>query len=147
LIAHELIEELRYGDPKREVQVKIEEGLKVKTDSKLITLVLRNLLGNAWKFTSNVASASISFESCLIDGHRTFCVSDNGAGFEMEYVDKIFGVFQRLHKETEYQGTGIGLAIVHRAMGKLKGSISATSELDKGAKFYFAFDSQNERGR
>jgi light-regulated signal transduction histidine kinase (bacteriophytochrome) len=99
-------------------------------------MALQNLLVNAWKYTGNVPAARIEFGSQGIDGRQVFYVKDNGVGFDMEYVDKLFGAFQRLHGN-EYEGTGIGLATVKRIIQRHDGEIWAESKVNEGATFYF----------
>jgi len=115
----------------------IQDGIKVSGDERLLRIALENLLGNAWKFTSRSADPRISFKISEKNGHSIYCISDTGAGFDMKYVDKLFGAFQRLHSATEFEGTGIGLATVQRIINRHGGKIWAESELGKGAAFYF----------
>jgi light-regulated signal transduction histidine kinase (bacteriophytochrome) len=100
-------------------------------------VVLINLLGNAWKFTSNTPYPRIEFTAISLAERPIYCVRDNGAGFDMAYVNKLFGAFQRLHTESEFPGTGIGLATVQRIIHRHQGKVWATSTLDRGATFYF----------
>jgi light-regulated signal transduction histidine kinase (bacteriophytochrome) len=102
--------------------------------------LLENLLGNAWKFTGKVPLAKIEFGTIQNGGPTTFFVKDNGAGFDMTYVDKLFGAFQRLHDITEFPGTGIGLATVRRIINRHGGTVHAEGEVGKGAAFYFTLD-------
>jgi light-regulated signal transduction histidine kinase (bacteriophytochrome) len=129
--------ELSRSQPARQVSFKITEGLVAQCDQQLLTIVLENLLGNAWKFTAKKEQATIEFGSTLIDGTPTYFVRDNGAGFDMGYVDKLFGTFQRLHLEQDFPGTGIGLSLVHRIIQRHGGKIWAEGEVGKGATFYF----------
>ena len=101
-------------------------------------VVLQNLLGNAWKFTSLRADAHIEFRQIRQDGERAFLVRDNGAGFDSTYAHKLFSPFQRLHAAEEFPGTGIGLATVARVLGRLGGTWWAEGEVGGGAGFYFA---------
>ncbi len=134
--AEDAVAELRAASSGREVDVRIAPGLRALGDSRLLRLVLQNLLGNAWKFTSRIPDARI--EIGTVDGpERAFFVRDNGAGFDMAYVDKIFGVFQRLHSPSEFPGTGVGLAIVHRIVQRHGGRAWAEGAVNKGATFYF----------
>ena len=137
LIARAVIHELASRDPVRQVVVEIAEGLAADWDPGLAKLALQNLLGNAWKYTSKIPQARIEFGSCTRNGEVVFFVRDNGIGFDMTYVEKIFLPFERLHRIGEYDGTGIGLATVQRIVGMHGGSIWAESEEGKGATFFF----------
>lgn len=129
--------ELRSAHPHREVAVAIQEDLTVKADEKLLQIVLENLLGNAWKFTAKASHPAIEVGAFEKDAQRTYFVRDNGAGFDMEYAHKLFGVFQRLHTATEFEGTGVGLAIVQRIINRHGGRIWAESAVGQGTTFYF----------
>ena len=133
----EIISELRLYEPQREVNVSVSENMIVNADRKLITIAITNLIRNAWKFTSKKTHPRIEIAVAEQNGKRVFSVSDNGAGFDMQYAKKLFGAFQRLHSDTEFPGTGIGLAIVKRVITKHGGKIWAESEPGKGATFYF----------
>lgn len=123
--------------PERSVEWHIAPGLKAHGDRRLMRIALENLLGNAWKFTGKTEAARIDF-GVLQQGNETvFFVRDNGAGFDMEFADKLFGVFQRLHSEREFAGTGIGLAIVQRIIARHGGRVWAQAAVGKGATFYF----------
>ena len=119
--------------------VNIESDLQAQGDSRLVKVVLENLLGNAWKFTSHQLHAEISVGQ-VVDGAgtRTFFVRDNGVGFDMAYADKLFIAFQRLHAVSEFPGTGIGLATVGRVVSRHGGRVWAESVLGRGATFFFA---------
>lgn len=136
-LAHATINELAQLEPGRIVNVQIQDGLVVQGDSGLLTAALTNLLNNAWKFTANNPNARIEFGMSLVNGTPTYFVRDNGAGFNMAYVDKLFGTFQRLHKTNEFAGTGVGLATVKRIVHRHGGRIWAEGEVGKGATFYF----------
>lgn len=144
-LAEEIIQELRDNDPQREVQVDIQPGLQVKGDAGLLRIVMENLLGNAWKYTRNKANPMIRLSGGEEDGHSVFRVTDNGAGFDMCYAHKLFGVFERLHTAGEFEGTGIGLASVQRAIRRHGGWIRGKGEPDKGAEFAFTLDQESER--
>ena len=137
LLARESVSELQQLEPSRQLQINIEENLTTRGDKALLSIVMNNLLGNAWKFTSKNLNAVIEVGTEQRDGSTVFFVKDNGAGFDMDYSEKLFGAFQRLHDPDEFPGTGIGLATVQRIIHKHGGRIWAESELGKGASFYF----------
>jgi PAS domain S-box-containing protein len=136
-VARAVVEELRKSHPGREVDVVIADDLTVEGDSRLLRVVLDNLLGNAWKFTAKRTNARIEFGSDGENGHRHFFVRDNGAGFDMAYVHKLFGAFQRLHGSGEFSGTGVGLATAQRIIHRHGGRITAEGAVDRGATFHF----------
>jgi light-regulated signal transduction histidine kinase (bacteriophytochrome) len=141
-LARSVVSELREADPGRSVDVAIADGLSVFADKRLMEIVLSNLLGNAWKFTSKAENAKIEF-GVMTTGRGeksfapTFYVRDNGAGFDPKYVEKMFWPFQRLHTEKEFPGTGIGLTIVDRIIHRHGGTVWAEGEVGKGATVYF----------
>lgn len=137
-LARESIQSLRENDPDRQIEVHIEDGMVVEGDPRLLTVVLDNLLQNAWKFTSKTERPRIDVGRDLQEGKQVFFVRDNGAGFDMSFASNLFGVFQRLHKNTEFEGTGIGLATVRRIVERHGGEVWATGALDHGATFYFS---------
>ncbi len=132
-----VMEELRRSAPQREVMLDIEPGLIVQGDPTLLRMVLENLLGNAWKYSGKVDCAQIRFGSVEQGGRRAFVVSDNGAGFDMRFAERLFGVFQRLHSASDFQGTGVGLALVRRIVRRHGGDIWAESAVGEGSRFYF----------
>ncbi|MDQ3272773.1 MAG: PAS domain S-box protein, partial [Pseudomonadota bacterium] len=137
-IAHEIVEECRGRDPSRMADIDIENGLQVQGDGRLVRVVMENLVGNAWKFTSQRPRTLIRVGQTKVEGGATaFFVRDNGAGFDMAYADKLFNTFQRQHAVSEFPGTGVGLATVSRAIGRHNGKVWAESEPDKGATFFF----------
>lgn len=136
-IAQSVVGELRDAEPARIVEIIIQGNLIDNVDPHLMRIVLSNLLGNSWKFTSKTSSPSISFGTFMKDGKKIYFVRDNGAGFDMTYSKKLFGAFQRLHATTEFPGTGIGLATVSRIIHRHNGTIWAKGEVNKGATFYF----------
>jgi len=124
-------------EPERRVTAAIAEGLSAFGDPGLLGSVLENLLGNAWKFTSKRQEAHIELGVTEQEGAKAFFVRDNGAGFDMRYAERLFGVFQRLHHATEFAGTGVGLATVQRIVKRHGGRIWAQGGIDRGATFYF----------
>jgi PAS domain S-box-containing protein len=135
--ASKVVEELREMNGGRKVDVVVQEGLKALVDPRLIELALSNLLGNAWKFTSKTDNARIEFASTRQDGKTVYYVRDNGVGFDASYAEKMFLPFHRLHSESEFEGTGIGLTIVERVVRRHGGQICAEGEVGKGATVYF----------
>ena len=145
-LAAEAVELLRQRDPEREVACDIEAGAEADCDRNLIRIVLDNLIGNAWKFTSRRDAAQVRFGAVTLqDGSRAFFVRDNGAGFDMRYAKRLFSPFQRLHGPTEFEGTGIGLATVQRILARHGGRIWAESEPENGASFYFTLPQAQPR--
>lgn len=136
-MATEVIQDLRYHDPSRVVECAVAPGLTAYADPRLIRIVLENLLRNAWKFTARRVDAHIEFGASRHDAVTVFRVRDNGAGFDMESAGKLFAPFERLHRQDEFEGTGVGLAIVERIVRRHGGAIWAEAELDKGATFFF----------
>ncbi|HEY8878235.1 MAG TPA: ATP-binding protein [Roseateles sp.] len=132
-----VMDELKRGAPQRELVLSIEPGLTVQGDPTLLRMVLENLLGNAWKYSAKVPRTEISFGSVQQGGKRVFVVSDNGAGFDMRFAERLFGVFQRLHSASDFQGTGVGLALVRRIIRRHGGEIWAESAVGEGSRFYF----------
>lgn len=137
LIARNIAADLQAHEPGRNVDFIIRDGLEVQADKHLMQAVLQNLLGNAWKFTSHHPSALIEFGMKETPEGPVYFVKDDGAGFDMAYVDKLFGAFQRLHDAHEFPGTGIGLATVQRVINRHGGKIWAEGTVEKGAAFYF----------
>jgi light-regulated signal transduction histidine kinase (bacteriophytochrome) len=137
-MAEAIAAELQRQDPTRAVEFDIVPGLTTNGDARLLRVVLENLLGNAWKFTGKEGQARIVFGMQTDpDGTPVFVVRDNGAGFDMTYADKLFGAFQRLHRMSEFRGTGIGLATVQRIVRRHGGRVWAEGEVGQGATFYF----------
>ncbi|MEK8090088.1 PAS domain S-box protein [Thermithiobacillus plumbiphilus] len=136
-LARSICADLRTRQPERQVACVIAPNVVAHGDPRLLHIVLENLLGNAWKFTGKKPAASVEFGSSIIDGRRTFFVQDDGAGFDMNYADKLFGAFQRLHGYNEFEGTGIGLATAQRIIHRHGGQIWGEGEIGKGATFYF----------
>jgi len=136
-LAEEVMAGLKATAKGRKAIIEIEEGLSTWGDKRLLQIMLSNLLGNAWKFTSKEEQAIISFRREQKDGETAFVVRDNGAGFDMNYSNKLFQAFQRLHRVTEFEGTGIGLATVQRVVLRHGGRVWAEGEVGSGATFYF----------
>lgn len=129
--------EIKSTDPQRQVEWVIQPGVTVEADGRLMRTMLENLLRNAWKFSAKKADARIEFGTVEQEGEKVLFVRDNGAGFDMQYAHKLFGAFQRLHRGEEFEGTGIGLAIVQRIINHHGGRIRAESAPERGATFYF----------
>jgi len=138
-IAQHILRDLQQAEPNRIVETSITPELVVNCDPRLMKVVLENLLNNAWKFTSKQQFAHIELGKAEKDPtkRQTFYVRDNGAGFDMAYVNKLFGAFQRLHTSSEFPGIGIGLAIVQRIINRHGGRVWAEGAVDGGATFFF----------
>ncbi|MBY8995134.1 MAG: PAS domain S-box protein [Candidatus Heimdallarchaeota archaeon] len=142
-LANEIISEFQEIEPDRKVNVKIEKNLQAVGDLTLIRTVLENLFGNAWKFTSKKSKARIHFGKKIINNEKVYFIQDDGVGFNQAYQDKLFAVFQRLHTYNEFEGTGIGLAIVQRIINRHGGRVWAESKMSKGATFYFTIPAEH----
>ena len=140
VLAREVVADLEGRDPQRDCAVEIASGLATRGDPRLAKVLLENLIGNAWKFTGKTAAPRIHVGRELKDGRPVFFVRDNGAGFDMQYAEKLFTPFHRLHGETEFPGHGIGLATVHRIVVRHGGRIWAEAAEGKGACFYFTLE-------
>lgn len=137
-LARELAPEIAAAHAPHAVEFRTEGPVvEALADARLLKIALRNLLDNAWKFTRNTPAARVELLTTATDGAVTYCVRDNGAGFDSNYASKLFSPFQRLHSEREFPGTGIGLAIVERVIRKHGGKVWAQAEPGKGAAFYF----------
>jgi signal transduction histidine kinase len=143
-MAREVAAELEREAPRRRVAWVITEGLTVVGDRELLRIVLVNLLGNAWKFTSGHANARIELGTRRSAYETVFFVRDDGAGFDMAYVEKLFGPFQRLHRTEEFPGNGIGLATVQRIIARHGGRIWAEGAVEEGATFHFVLGQELE---
>jgi light-regulated signal transduction histidine kinase (bacteriophytochrome) len=133
----QVIEELQKNEPQRQVEVTVMPGMTVIGDRSLLEIVLENLLGNAWKYTGGMDMARIEFGSEILENETVYFVQDNGIGFDMQYANKLFTPFQRLHSSGEFPGTGIGLATVARIIARHNGRIWAEATPDQGACFRF----------
>lgn len=138
-MAEAVAEELQRNQPDRPVEFVIPKNLRAQGDPLFLRIVLENLLGNAWKFTSTRPRARIEIGARQAEetGETIFFVQDNGVGFDMTYANKLFGMFQRLHRAEEFPGTGVGLASVQRIVLRHGGWIRAKSALGQGATFFF----------
>ncbi|WP_306533959.1 ATP-binding protein [Geobacter sp.] len=136
-MAREVAAEFQGGDPGRSVTFRIADGIVVSGDAGLLRVALENLLGNAWKYTGGTEGALIEFGADGSGGERVFFIRDNGAGFDMKYADRLFGVFQRLHSSAEFEGIGVGLATVQRIIVRHGGRIWAEGAVGSGATFFF----------
>jgi PAS domain S-box-containing protein len=137
-LAHEIAGECQGRNPERVARIHIENGLQAQGDGKLLRVVMENLVGNAWKFTSQRAQADIHIGHTIdAAGMVVFLVRDNGVGFDMVYTDKLFNTFQRLHAVSEFPGSGVGLATVSRVISRHGGRVWAEAAPDKGATFFF----------
>ena len=134
-----IAKELQGSQPERKVKFVIKPEVMVTADERLLEIALKNLLENAWKFTTKRDAGVIEFGMTTQDGETVYFIKDNGVGFDMTYKDKLFQPFQRLHNEKEFPGTGIGLAIVERIIRRHGGRIWAASEVGKGSTFFFTF--------
>ena len=137
---------LRQAEPERKVDVVIAQELKAHGDARLTNIALSNLIGNAWKYSGKTPCAKIEFGALEKDGEKVFYVRDNGAGFDMAHAHRLFVPFQRLHTESQFPGTGIGLAIANRVIQRHGGRIWGESEIGKGATFYFTLSLTKENG-
>ena len=136
-MACETLARLAAGEPDRLVMVDVQQGMAADGDARLVRLVLEHLLGNAWKFSAGAHPAHIAFTFAS----GVFCVKDNGAGFDMDYVERLFQPFHRLHTSTEFPGNGMGLATVQAIVTRHGGSIRAESGPGRGARFCFTLGS------
>lgn len=136
-IVHQVLADLQAKEPQRAIELRIGKLPECDGDPSLLTQVFINLLANAFKFTRERTPAVIEVGCSVVDAETVLFVRDNGAGFNMQYADKLFGVFQRMHSAAEFEGTGVGLSIVQRIIQRHGGRIWAQSEPGKGATFYF----------
>ena len=136
-LAAEVLAELAEAEPGREVEAVVAPGLRANADAALLRAILANLLGNAWKFTGKHDAARIEVGVVDAGGERAFFVRDDGAGFDPVYATHLFGAFQRMHADGQFEGDGIGLATVQRLVTRHGGRVWAEAEIEKGASFYF----------
>lgn len=136
-LAHGVVDELRAANPARQVTVDIQSGMAAHADTDLCAIVLQNLIGNAWKYSSKVEHAKIDVGMRREGRELVFHVRDNGAGFDQQYSNRLFGAFQRLHSAKEFEGNGVGLATVARVVYRHSGRIWAEGKIGEGACFYF----------
>jgi signal transduction histidine kinase len=136
-VARLALDQMRQAEPERQVTTRIRPGVIVCGDGRLLRIALENLLANAWKFTSKRPDAAIEFGYRQRDGERTYFVKDNGVGFDMEFAERLFGPFQRLHRSDEFPGSGIGLATVRRVIHRHGGQVWAEAKPGDGAVFSF----------
>ena len=138
LLVDAVIYELKKSEPNRTVNIEIKNLENVNGDKEMLKQVFINLLSNAFKYTGKTKKATIEIGSYVKDEDCIYYVRDNGAGFDMRYYDKLFGVFQRLHSSHEFDGTGVGLAIIQKIIGKHQGKVWAEGKVNEGACFYFS---------
>lgn len=137
-LARSIALDLAVSQPDRRVDVRVSDALTATGDARLLRVVLTNLIGNAWKFTSRSAAAWIEISQCDSETDDVFRVSDNGAGFDMKYVDKLFLPFQRLHSHEDFSGTGVGLATVQRILARHGGRAWAQASVGEGTQIFFS---------
>jgi two-component system sensor kinase len=140
-LAQEVFTELKMGVPGRKIRLVLAPLPEAVCDRTMIRQVWSNLLGNAIKYTARREEAVIEVSGAMQGNELVYCVKDNGAGFDMRYAGKLFGVFQRLHSSEQFEGTGIGLAIVRRIVQRHGGRVWAEGKVDQGATFHFALPS------
>jgi len=136
-MAVEAAASLAAAQPQRSVQISIQKDMQVDGDAGLMRAVIDNLVGNAWKFTEKTGAPAIDIGSQQRDGRTVYFVRDNGAGFDMQYANKLFSPFQRLHHASEFEGTGIGLATVRKVISRHGGSVWAEGAVGRGATIFF----------
>jgi len=137
-----IVEELQQLEPHRKVQVTINQLEPIKADKNMLKQVFINLISNAFKYTGKKSKAKVEIGSYLEDNQCIYYIKDNGAGFDMKYYDKLFGVFQRLHSSNEFEGTGVGLAIINRIITKHNGKVWAEAKVNEGACFFVSLPIQ-----
>ncbi|WP_020207661.1 sensor histidine kinase [Gilvimarinus chinensis] len=140
------VEQLQSEDSERNVEVKIEDAVWVEADYRFAAMLINNLIHNAWKYTSKKEVAKIEFGCQGSGNERVFFVRDNGAGFDMRYAGRLFSPFTRLHKSSDFEGIGVGLATVQRIVARHGGKVWADARPNEGASFYFTFWDRNRDG-
>lgn len=145
-LAESILAELATSEPERQVAAEVEPGLRVFGDARMVESLMRNLLGNAWKYTGKTTSATIRVHSGLVDGTHGIYVTDNGDGFDMAHADQLFKPFRRLHRQDEFPGIGIGLATAQRIVQRHGGTIRASAVPGRGASFCFTLDRESREG-
>jgi light-regulated signal transduction histidine kinase (bacteriophytochrome) len=143
-LAKAVFQEMTTPEERERIEFQVGSLPPAGGDPTLIGQVWANLLGNAIKFSAKRERAVIEVSSRQDDGETIYFVRDNGAGFDMQYADKLFGVFQRLHSEREFEGTGVGLAIIQRIIHRHGGRVWAEGKVDKGATFFFALPQKGD---
>jgi light-regulated signal transduction histidine kinase (bacteriophytochrome) len=146
-LARAVAGELTANYPARQVELQVEEGLTAEADMQLMHVVLENLLENAWKFTAKRPDARVEFGAVRGAPVPAYFVRDNGAGFDMAHVRQLFHPFQRLHRESEFSGTGIGLATVKRVVARHGGRVWAEGAVGAGATVYFTLPKETNGGQ
>lgn len=141
-ISKSILNSLKRKNPDRDTKIIVEDNLRIVGDKNLIKIALENLIDNAWKFSSKRKKTIIQIGEIVKNGENVFFIKDNGTGFNMNYKDKLFIPFQRLHSSDEFEGHGIGLGIVKRIFNRHNGKIWAESEEGKGTTFYFKLDKE-----
>jgi light-regulated signal transduction histidine kinase (bacteriophytochrome) len=136
-LVDDVLQEIQQDFKSRDIQIQVDESVYMNADPILMKQVYVNLMSNALKYTANVESTLIEVGANDLDGSYTYFVRDNGVGFDIRYAEKVFEVFQRVHRQDEYEGTGIGLAIVQRVIRRHDGTVWADSAVGKGTTIYF----------
>lgn len=145
-LAERIVADLRQSEPDRKVDISIHQGMNIHGDPKLLDIAMTNLIGNAWKFSSQKEHTNIEVGMEKNEDTPIFFVRDNGVGFDMEQSRELFGSFKRLHPESKFPGTGVGLSIIKRVIENHGGRIWAVGEPDVGATFYFTLPTQADSG-
>lgn len=139
-ICKKIVHTLRENEPHRSININIKANLQARGDKSLLTIALSNIIGNAWKYTGKTDNARIDIHMSSENGRQVFSITDNGAGFNPKYADKVFLPFQRLHKADEFPGSGVGLSTAHRVITRHHGKIWAEANVDQGASFHFTLE-------